>query len=572
MKEFFKRNLHKYYLSIISIALLSLIVTLSIQDPHFKFVVGVSTFNIGLLLTTTILFAKIKKQSKMISEKDETNKFIKKRLELAYDIGQIGVWEWEVGSDTISWDNNMKKMFEEENGKNLKYEDFINKVIKEDRDRVNTAIKDSVDNEAPYNVEYSIMLEDGQEKEILAIGEVIKQIKGKTLVGVCIEITRRKKLEIELQKALDELSKKLDQHKIYEELFSHSPTGIAIVGLDGSWLKVNDSLCDIVGYSKEELLQLKFQDITHKDDLDLDLDHVKNLLSGKETRYTFDKRYIRKDGTTVPIRLHVGLISDKNNKPKVFVSQVEDKTIDVKNELALKKSNKELEQFAYVVSHDLQEPIRMISSYVQLIEEQYNDLLDDKGKQFMFYAVDGANRMKKMINDILTYSRVNTQEVKFNNLITDQIIGDVLVDLKTKLNDAKAKINVKELHDIWADETRVYQIFFNLISNATKFKKENVPLKIEINSKIKDGFVEFSVKDNGIGIDPKYHETIFDFFKRLKAKDTSGSGIGLTICQKNVEAFGGKIWVESDGNSGSTFFFTIPQKRAKNETNINTFN
>ena len=223
----------------------------------------------------------------------------------------------------------------------------------------------------------------------------------------------------------------------------------------------------------------------------------------------------------------------------------------------LSRSNTELEQFAYVASHDLQEPLRMVSSYVQLLSRRYKDKLDSDADDFIGFAVDGAARMQVLINDLLTYSRVGTQGRPFEPTDCNNIIRRVIDDLTGIIGDAGATVVYDDLPTISCDATQMGQLFQNLVANALKFRSEDPP-KIRVSAEGRDGEWVFSVRDNGIGIAPDYFEQIFLIFQRLHNRsEYSGTGIGLAVCKKIVERHGGRIWVDSEHGKGSNFHFTL---------------
>jgi PAS domain S-box-containing protein len=235
----------------------------------------------------------------------------------------------------------------------------------------------------------------------------------------------------------------------------------------------------------------------------------------------------------------------------------------------LARSNKELEQFAYVASHDLQEPLRMITSYTQLVGKRYGDRLDDSAREFMQFAVDGAMRMQRLIQDLLVYSRVGTRGKPFEHTPCDQVLDNALANLKIAIEESNAVITREPLPVALGDPVQLTQLFQNLIGNALKFRGEQPPA-IHVSAVRRacakaahtgDALEEWliSVRDNGIGIEPQYFERIFVIFQRLHAREQyPGTGIGLAICKKIVERHSGRIWVESKPGAGSTFGFTLP--------------
>jgi signal transduction histidine kinase len=225
---------------------------------------------------------------------------------------------------------------------------------------------------------------------------------------------------------------------------------------------------------------------------------------------------------------------------------------------ALARSNEELRRYAYVASHDLQEPLRTVTSYLQLIEQRFPEKLDDEGREFIAFAVDGAKRMKNLINDLLMYSRVDSRARKFTKVNVQDVVDKTRKLLDVAVTESDATITHDPLPQIVADEELLLQLFQNLIGNAIKYRREEKP-HIHIGAEQKDQQWTFSVRDNGIGIDEKFLERIFIIFQRLHTHDKyPGTGIGLAVCKKAVELHDGHIWAESEVGKGTTFHFTIP--------------
>ena len=273
--------------------------------------------------------------------------------------------------------------------------------------------------------------------------------------------------------------------------------------------------------------------------------HLKN----DSINYLSTKAFVEKDNYGSPIRM-TGICFDITEMKKGT-----EKTLFKLNEDLL-RSNKELEQFAYIASHDLQEPLRMISSFTQLLSLKYKNELDENAQDYIQFAVDGATRMQNLINDLLEYSRVETRGKMFSTIDMHGIFEQVLRNLRILIKEKNALVITDDLPKILADERQMIQLLQNLIANALKFSKNNPRIYITANEDLKH-FI-FEIKDNGIGIEPQYYEKIFQIFQRLQPREEyGGTGIGLAICKRIVERHGGKIWVESKPGKGSVFYFTI---------------
>ncbi len=232
----------------------------------------------------------------------------------------------------------------------------------------------------------------------------------------------------------------------------------------------------------------------------------------------------------------------------------------------LTRSNEELQQFAYVASHDLQEPLRMVASYTQLLARRYKGKLDSDADDFISFAVDGANRMQGLINDLLAYSRVGTKGKPFAPTDCNDVLEQALGNLHVAIEESGVVVTHDDLPMIMADSTQMVQLFQNLIGNAIKFKGKEAP-HIEIKARKQDKEWLISVHDNGLGIDPQYADRVFIIFQRLHTRDEyPGTGIGLAICKRVVERHGGRIWVKSEPGKGSTFSFTLPVKQEETQT------
>ncbi len=330
---------------------------------------------------------------------------------------------------------------------------------------------------------------------------------------------------------------------------------------------VNSYAEKILGYSREEWLSIPNfgQKIIHPDDAESSQKEAQAIFEAGNMSAVIQFRCLAKDGRVVPIEAHYTILTDETGKVvgtcglMMDISQRKaDENAIKQSALDLKRSNEQLEQFAYVASHDLQEPLRMITSYLQLLERRYKDKLDQDAHEFINYAVDGSTRMKALINDLLAYSRVKTGEQDFARFDTKAALEQAITNLQISIAETGAQITYDSLPNILGNEAQFVQLFQNLLSNAIKFHGEESP-KIEVKAERSGTVWKFSLKDNGIGIEPQYVERIFIIFQRLHTKDRyPGTGIGLAICKKVVEHHGGRIWAESTPGTGTTFWFTIP--------------
>lgn len=368
-----------------------------------------------------------------------------------------------------------------------------------------------------------------------------------------------------LSSAYDITEQKRAEDK-FKQIFETTVTGISIT-LPSGEVDVNPAFASMLGYEVAELKATKWQDISHPDDLASTREAIQPLLDGTASSSRFVKRYLHKDGSTVWADLGTTLRRDHLGKPLYFVTTINDITerklaeerVSVFTE-ELTRSNAELQQFAYVASHDLQEPLRMISSYLQLLERRYKDRLDDDANTFIGYAVDGAVRMQALIKGLLDFSRIKTHGQEFALVHVTAVVDGVCRNLQAMITEADAAVHYGKLPIIMGDEVQIARVFQNLLQNGLKFRKQDTPLVINIGVlKSDDGWI-FSVSDNGIGIEEQYFQRIFTIFQRLHTREEyPGTGIGLSVCKRIVERHGGRIWLESTPGVGTTFYFTIPE-------------
>jgi PAS domain S-box-containing protein len=359
----------------------------------------------------------------------------------------------------------------------------------------------------------------------------------------------------------------------YKTLFNKSPLPKWIYDEKTlNFLEVNDTAIRVYGYTREEFLQMTIADIRPPADVQALLEDVEDV-RGRPGSYRHGQwRHVRKDQAIIDVEITAHPIEYDGKQARMVI--VNDITENKRYEQELHRlntdlsaraaeltaSNAELERFAYIASHDLQEPLRMVTSFLQLLQKKYRGQIDSKADQYIHYAVDGAERMKALIMDLLEYSRAGAGKEGFATVDTAVVLQEVGDIFREKIVAARAEVKIDPLPVIWCDKLQLLQLFQNLLSNALKYHSDQPPV-IHIRSKQEPDHWLFSVQDNGIGIDPQFFDKIFIIFQRLHNKtDYSGTGIGLAICKKIVERHGGKIWVESAPQKGSTFFFTINKK------------
>lgn len=354
------------------------------------------------------------------------------------------------------------------------------------------------------------------------------------------------------------------QKDLYESLIetqSEMGQGIAITE-EKSIIYANDALCKMYGYNRAEILNLpSFFDIVVPEEKERLSIRLIQHLSGEESGDTGETTVVRKDGNKINIEYSIKKINTDGRVQLLSVirdityrKRAEDELNQKTQELI--RSNDELEQFAYVASHDLQEPLRMVTSYLELLETRYKDKLDQDANEFIGFAVDGSSRMRILIQSLLEYSRVNRIK-PFESINLNDLLKVVLQNLSGVIKEQNATVLYDELPVIHGDFILISQLFQNLIENAIKFKGDTSPRIFISGKKVNDEYL-FSVKDNGIGIKSEYLDRIFVIFQRLNNKAKyPGTGMGLAICKKIVERHNGKIWAESEIDKGSTFYFTI---------------
>ncbi|MBL8795023.1 MAG: PAS domain S-box protein [Planctomycetia bacterium] len=417
---------------------------------------------------------------------------------------------------------------------------------------------------------------DGREFPVeISLTPLQTETEGMLVTATIREISERKRAESELRRA----------EARYRTLVEQIPAVTFMAALDegNNELYVSPQIEALLGFSQREWLEnpILWHSQLHPEDRERwNVEFAPTCGTGTPFRSVY--RFLARDGRVVWVHGEAKLVRDEAGRPsflqgvafditgmkeaemdlmalnQTLEQRVAERTREAEERAQqLAQSNAELEQFAYVASHDLQEPLRAVASFARLLARRCHDQLDDNGRDYIERIVGGAVRMQTLITDLLTYSRVGRQGQGFAMTDSAGVFADVCGNLRVAVEESGAQLTADPLPMVWADRTELVQLLQNLIGNALKFRSDQ-PLRIHIGCHQDGDRWLFSVRDNGIGIDPKYGEKIFLIFQRLHSRAKyPGTGIGLAICKKIVERHGGRIWVESTPNHGSTFHFTL---------------
>lgn len=427
---------------------------------------------------------------------------------------------------------------------------FVPFLPAEDFDRVMGHFQKALTGEA-QNYNSNVVTSTGK-KLVVNITNFPIIIKGEIIgvYGIAKDITKMIIAEKSLKKSQERLQKIMDR----------SLDIICTIDGEGRFVQVSKASSKILGYEPEEIVGMSSLKLTHKDDREKTIKIAREVIQGGEAT-NFENRYLRKDGKYIPLLWSARWYPEEAllysvARDATEIKRTEEKLVNYANKL--KRSNDELEQFAYIASHDLQEPLRMVTSFLSQLERKYKPQLDEKAGQYIHFAVDGATRMRRIILDLLEYSRIGRKEYQIEKVDINNVVSEALKLNQTTIEEKNAVVEWDNLPAIMASRVPLQHLFQNLISNGLKYQKEDNQPIIKISAKETQTHWQFSVKDNGIGIAPQFHDKIFAIFQRLHGnQEYTGSGIGLSICKKIVENFKGQMWVDSDENKGTNIYFTI---------------
>ncbi|MDQ2051220.1 PAS domain S-box protein [Natronolimnohabitans sp. A-GB9] len=483
----------------------------------------------------------------------------KSQLEAAIAAGAVGTWEWHVPDDRFIAGETFAETFGVEPDaarEGVSLEQFVTSVHEDDRERVAAEIDDALERCGEYEEEYRVRDADGNLRWVLARGTVDCDETGTpiTFPGTVVDITDRKRAERQLQQTTEEL----------ETLFDVLPVGVVVANEDGSIRRANDVAREIWGgdvFDADSVADYEQYTARWADTGEPVAPEEWTMAAVLDGEAVTDPNVYEIetfDGRQRIIMEHGMPVRDENGSVRRAVVTLTDITERREYRRKLEESNERLEQFAYAASHDLQEPLRMVSSYLQLLEKRYDDALDEDGEEFLAYAVDGAERMREMIDGLLAYSRIETRGDPLEPIDLETLVDGVLADLQVKIEETDAEITVDDLPCVSGDASQLRQVFQNLLDNALEYSGDDPP-RVRVDAERDGDEWIVSVSDQGVGIDPDDQERIFEVFNRLYSHDErEGTGIGLALCERIVERHGGEIRVDSTPGEGSTFSVTLP--------------
>lgn len=424
-------------------------------------------------------------------------------------------------------------------------------------DRATSEVRAAADDERPYTVR--LRRKDGTTVPVEVVGRAIRYQGRSARLATLRDVSERVHAEAALRASEER----------FRSAFENAAIGKALVGLDGRWLRVNRALCTFVGYTPDEMQGNDFPNLTHPDDLDANTEQIRLLLEGAIESYQLEKRYRNKAGHWVWALVSASLMHGEAGAPLHFVKEIQDIGARKAVEMALATSHQALEvktreqdDFLFTVSHDLRAPLLSMQGMANILLEDFAPRLDD-GCVYLERIVANAARMQALLDELLEIARVGRVDVEMAPVPLDAVITDVREQLHHALTTRGAHVEIAgPLATVWANRTRMVQLFANLIANAIHYTpKERAPLVRIAAARHPDGW-ELTVEDNGVGIPPAYRDKVLGLFQRLpggKALNPSGTGAGLAIVARIVETHGGTLWFDDAEGGGTTFHTTLPR-------------
>ncbi len=505
----------------------------------------------------TRLEERVTERTRALRESQSRYEESERNLERAQKVARIGSWHLDLAGHRLEWSEETYRIFGVDARTPLSYEVFLKCVHPDDRASVDAAWRATLKG-AEYAIDHRILVGDGT-KWVREQAELLFDTEGRLWAGIGTvqDITAQVMTDQALRASEERL----------RSIFERANAGIAFTDREGNLIKVNACFAKLVEYRLEELRGMNFACFTHPDDLAIEVGLLDEIEEGARDEYRLEKRYLTKSGKLLWVDIAASAVRDQRGTPINFVGLVVDITERKRAEQALAeqheqlaRSNAELEQCAYIASHDLRQPLRMVNSYVQLLQRRLDPHLDEETRQMMGFVTEGAVRMDQMLVSLLEYSRVGRMDEPLAPIESRGAIEEALRFLGPAIAEAQAEIRLEgDWPRVLANRNELTRLFQNLIGNAIKYRaRERRPL-VTLSVASNAEFWQFCVEDNGIGIDPTQFEHLFKLFQRLHGRETyEGTGIGLAVCRKILDRHGGRIWVESRGaGRGSRFRFTL---------------
>jgi PAS domain S-box-containing protein len=469
------------------------------------------------------------------------------RLELAQEAGGIGTFDWNIGTDEVYWTSKTYEQFGlDPSIERLTSKDVFSSIHPDDRERIQRQVSKALEEQASrYELEYRVVLGKGALRHHRARATVFYGSDGKPqrVVGAIVDVSELRLSQSRLEMAQEAASIGLFSVDLRGGRTEFSPEMEKLVGLEpGTYDGTAEMWATNVYPEDAEAIRAKVVSAMERREGTLEWEY-RVLLPESQVRWVYGKG---------------SFLYDENNEPVTLVGASLDVTARRRVEEELRRSNADLTEFAYAVSHDLQQPLRMMSVFSQMLWKKYSPSMDKQGQEIIDIIVGGAKRMDALLKGLLTYSRIGYPNQETGLVPLDSVMQEVNAALETKIQENHVRLIVEPLPSVIAHRVHMKQLFQNLIDNAILFRRHDVACEVRVTVSPTPPFWQFSVEDNGIGMEADQTEYIFGIFKRIHGEKHEGTGIGLALCRRIVESYGGRIWAESELGRGSTFRFTLP--------------
>jgi PAS domain S-box-containing protein len=478
------------------------------------------------------------------------------RLRLAQEGAGIGIWDRDAANDRVTISPGFLEAYGLDATTISGYKDLVPWIHPDDREVVEAGRQAAFAADGPLNLEFRVVAPSGEARWVQFKGHGVTDGEGTLVrvIGVLIDMTDRRRAEEALR----------EREQTLQGVFRAAPVGIGMVSHRRITM-VNDRLCSMTGYSRDELIGQDARLLYPDEEAYAYVGREKYAQIAETGTGAVETQWQTKHGTIRDILLSSSPIDLAHPLDDVVFNALDITQLRTSERALasymdeLQRSNEELQLFAYVASHDLQEPLRSIVSFSQLLERRYKGKLDADADEFIAFIIEGGNRMQRLIMDLLQLSRVETKARPLAPTDAGEVVAEALRLMETPIREAGGTVVVEDLPTVMADADQLTQVFTNLVGNALKYRRPDVPPEVRISAERTGAFWRFSVADNGIGIEAEYFDRIFVIFQRLHTRDEyEGTGIGLAVVRKIVERHGGRIGLESTPGQGSTFSFTIP--------------